>query len=880
MAEQGNIHPEEQADLASRDPSVEPEKGAVRGDDRDKPQPDAWEAAKIDLASEADIRRELVERGEAPATAADEWHHGGVIAEPPADFTGLRVDRVKATAAGIKAIQVSMQYTVEELGPVDGMRMLLGLNQVGGLDCQSCAWPDPHPRDRSFTEFCENGAKVTSEENTRKLISRDFFREHSVAELSTRSDYWLAKQGRIAEPMVLREGATHYQPIGWNEAFAIVANELNALEHPDQAAFYTSGRTSNEAAFLYQLFVRHFGTNNLPDCSNMCHESSGAALTDAIGIGKGTARLEDVTHTDLLIDIGHNPGSCHPRMLTAMQELKRNGGKIIAINPLPETGLNHFKHPQDLKHPRRIMHVLAGAGTPLADLYVPVRIAGDVALLKGILKEMLEEEHRAPGTVFDHAFIRQHTHGYDAFVDDIGRESWPVIVEESGVTRDEIGRVARMVMAAKSVVVAWAMGLTQQPQAVAAIQEVVNLILLKGSIGRPGAGVLPVRGHSNVQGDRTVGIWERMPDRYLDALKREFGFEPPREHGYDTVETLKAMHAGKVKVFFGMGGNFLSAGPDTHYAAEAMRRCRLTAQVSIKLNRGHLVTGRQALILPTLGRAERDVQAGGPQFVTVENSMGIVSSSRGMLEPASEHLLSEVAIVARMAKETLGARSTVNWEGMAASYDRIRDHIERVIPGFDDYNRRVREPGGFYLPNLARDRREFTTTTGKANFTVHKIQRVKLEPGQLLMMSMRAHDQFNTTVYGLHDRYRGIHNERRVVLMNGDDIAELGLQPGQVVDLTGHYQGETRVARRFIVLAYPIPRRCAATYYPEANVLVPIGSVAERSNTPTSKFIVITVSPSADGARFDYDRVEEEQPMPRVLPRGSAPADTRAQGRT
>ncbi|MBV9111056.1 MAG: FdhF/YdeP family oxidoreductase, partial [Gemmatimonadetes bacterium] len=649
MSESSNIHPQEREDLAKRDPSVEPEKGAVRGDDRSKPQPDAWEAAKIDLASEEDFREELIAEGERPASASDEADHGNIIPGPPEELTALRVDRVKRTAAGIKAIQVSMKYAMEELGPIDATRVLLGLNQVGGFDCQSCAWPDPKPKDRSFTEFCENGAKVTSEENTRTLIPREFFATHSVAELSTRSDYWLARQGRIAEPMVLREGATHYQPIGWDEAFRLLADELNALGSPDEAAFYTSGRTSNEAAFLYQLFVRHFGTNNLPDCSNMCHESSGAALTDTIGIGKGTARLEDVTHTDLLIDIGHNPGSCHPRMLTAMQELKRNGGKIIAINPLPETGLNHFNHPQDLKHPRRVLNVLKAVGTQLADLYVPVRVAGDVALMKGILKELLEAEDRAPGTVFDHAFIREHTFGFDDFIADLRAESWEAIVEESGVSRAELRRIAEMVMKSRSMVIAWAMGLTQQPQAVAAIQEIVNLALLRGAIGRDGAGVLPVRGHSNVQGDRTVGIWERVADHFLDALKKEFGFEPPRKHGLDTVETLKAMHAGKVKVFFGMGGNFLSAGPDTNYAAEAMRRCRLTAQVSIKLNRGHLVTGRQALILPTLGRAERDVQRGALQFVSVENSMGIVSASRGVLDPASPHLLSEPVIVARMA---------------------------------------------------------------------------------------------------------------------------------------------------------------------------------------------------------------------------------------
>ena len=844
MTEHSNIDPAERKELEER-ASVEPEQGAIRGDVADGEQANAWESAKIGLATEHGVRAEMARAGEPPATAADEAFHGRVRAQPPEELTGLRTGEVQKTAAGINAVRVAMKYTLAEMGAADGARMLQKLNQEGGFDCQSCAWPDPPPGERpAFAEYCENGAKVTAEENTRKLIDPDFFRRHSVAELSQRSDYWLAKQGRIDRPMVLREGATHYEPIGWDEAFALIAEELNALGSPDEAAFYTSGRTANETAFLYQLFVRHFGTNNLPDCSNMCHESSGSALTDAIGIGKGTVTLDDVHHADLLISIGQNPGSCHPRMLTALQRLKRNGGKVIAINPLPETGLNHFKHPQDLKHPGRALSVLVGDGTPIAEFFVPVRIAGDVALLKGVLKEMLEEEERRPGTVFDHEFIRTHTHGYEAFVDDLRGESWDLIAEQSGVERAQIRAVAEMVMRHERIIVAWAMGLTQQPDAVSAIQEIVNLLLLKGSIGKKGAGALPVRGHSNVQGDRTVGIWERMPARFLDAIQREFGFEPPRHHGYDTVETIKAMHAGKVKVFFGMGGNFLSAGPDTEYTAAAMRRCRLTAHVSIKLNRGHLVTGRRALILPTIGRAERDVQAAGEQFVSAENSMGVVRTSRGVLDPASPHLLSEPTIVARLATATLGARNQVEWYALIADYDRIRDRIERVIPGFDGYNRRLREHGELTLPNLPRDRREFSTTTGKANFTVHRIRPVELEPGQLVMMSMRSHDQFNTTVYGLDDRYRGIYNERRVVMMNADDIRELGLSAGDVVDLTSHFRGEERVARRFIVVKYPIPRRCAATYYPETNVLVPIGSVAARSNTPTSKFVIITVAPS------------------------------------
>jgi molybdopterin-dependent oxidoreductase alpha subunit len=862
MSESGNIDPEERADLEARN-TVEPVHGAIRGDDRSRPQPNSWEAAKIDLATEAGIRQELAAQGKPTASAADEAFHGDVTVHPPETLEPLRRRDPMKTAAGLQAVKVALQYAFGEMGVVGGTRMLLKLNQIGGIDCQSCAWPDPAPGHRSpFAEYCENGAKVTAEENTRKLIPPEFFARHSVAELSERSDFWLAQQGRIAHPMVLRDGATHYEPITWDDAFGLLARELDALESPDEAAFYTSGRTSNEAAFLYQIFVRQFGTNNLPDCSNMCHESSGAALTDAIGIGKGTVTLEDVETTDLLIDIGHNPGSCHPRMLSALQTLKRNGGSVIAINPLRETGLDHFKNPQDLRHPTRALAVLVGHGTPIADLFVAPRIAGDLALLKGLAKELLEAEERRPGTVFDHEFIRDHTHGVDDFLADLRAEDWDVIVEESGASREDIRRVAEMIMRHERLIVAWAMGLTQQPQAVAAIQQIVNIVLLRGSIGKPGAGLLPVRGHSNVQGDRTVGVWERMPDEFLDRLAAEFHFEPPRHHGYDTVESLKAMHAGKVKVFFGLGGNFLSAGPDTGYAAEAMRRCHLTAQVSIKLNRGHLVTGRQALILPTLGRAECDMQASGPQFVTVENSMSIVSMSRGMLAPASDALLSEVAIVARLATAVLGARSTVDWGGLAANYDRIRDHIERVVPGFDDYNRRVREPGGFYLPNAPRDRREFTTETGKANFTVHPIHRVRLEPEQLLMMSVRSHDQFNTTVYGLHDRYRGIHGERRVIMMNETDIRELGLRAGQVVDLTSHWNGTQRVARHFIVVPYAIPRRCTATYYPEANPLVPIDSVAERSNTPTSKFVIVTVTPSDSTARYDYDRAESAQAPP------------------
>jgi molybdopterin-dependent oxidoreductase alpha subunit len=852
-------HPDERelaANHEARGPRDE-RHGAIHGKHSTE-QMNSWEIAKVDLSSEERIGREMmVETGEPPASPADESSHGAnVLAVGPEQFTGERIVIGKRSkfAAGIPAIIETMKFAYANLGVVKGARMLLQLNQTEGFDCPGCAWPDPAAGERTHNEYCENGAKAASEENTRKRIEAEFFREHSVAELSQRSDYWLAQQGRVTQPMVLRRAATHYEPISWDDAFALIASKLNALEDPNEASFYTSGRTANETAFLYQLFVRQFGTSNLPDCSNMCHESSGTALTDSIGIGKGTATLDDVHNAGLLIDLGHNPGTCHPRMLTALQIMKGKGGKIIAINPLAETGLMRFQHPQ------HVSQLLTGRSTQLADLHLPVRINGDVAVLQGIVKEMVAAEDARPGTVFDHEFIRQHTVYYDAYIEHVRGADWGVIVQESGISREQIAEAARMVMSTDRLVVAWAMGLTQHLNAVSSIQECMNLLLLKGAIGRKGAGALPVRGHSNVQGDRTMGVWERMSPEFLARLGKEFNFTPPDKHGYDTVETLRAMHAGKVKVFFAMGGNFLSATPDTEYGAAGLRRCTLTAHVAIKLNRSHLITGEEALILPTIGRSERDVQAGRPQFVTVENSMGIVSKSEGRLDPPSGNLLAEPVIVARMAKATLGSRSTVDWDAMVTDYDRIRDRIERVIPGFDDFSARVRQPGGFYLPNLARDKREWSTHTGRATFTCHEIPRTTLEPGQLVMMSVRSHDQFNTTIYGLDDRYRGVHNERRVIYMNPADVEELGLTPRQVVDLTSHFQGETRVARQFIVVPFQIPRRCAATYFPEANVLVPVNSVAARSNTPTSKYVVISVAPSAVTRPFDYDRVEASQP--------------------
>ncbi len=727
---------------------------------------------------------------------------------------------------------------------------MLQLNQFDGYDCPGCAWPDPDA-ERAVAEFCENGAKAVAEEGTKERVGPEFFARHSVAELSERSDFWLGKQGRLTHPMILKKGATHYQPISWDEAFAMLGRELNALSSPDEAVFYTSGRTSNEAAFLYQLFVREFGTNNLPDCSNMCHESSGSGLSETIGIGKGTVTLDDFARAQVVMVIGQNPGTNHPRMLTALQQAKRAGAKIVAVNPLPEAGLLRFKNPQE------ILSSL-GKGTPLADLFLQVRINGDVALLQGLGKAILEEERKRPGKVVDRSFVEGRTENHRAYADNLTGVSWEEIAAGAGVSEEQIRAAADLFIGAERIIVCWAMGLTQHENAVDNIREVVNVLLLRGSIGKPGAGVCPVRGHSNVQGDRTMGIYEKPTAKFLDALDKATGIRAPRAHGFDVVDTIHALHDGRAKVFLAMGGNFLSATPDTEYTAAGLRRARLTAHVSTKLNRAHLVAGEEALILPCLGRTERDVQRAGEQFVSTENSMGVVQMSRGRMPPASEHLISEPQVVARLAQATLGAKSNVPWARLTDDYDRIRELIAKVVPGTEKYNERVRRPGGFYLPNGPREGR-FTTAAGKARFTVHPLPRAKLEPGQLLMMTVRSHDQYNTTIYGLQDRYRGLADERRVVLLNREDIAALGLHDKQVVDLTSHFRGQARTARRFVVVPYDIPRGCACTYFPEANALVPSGQVAHTSNTPASKSVVITVAPARDAKAFDHERTPEAQ---------------------
>ncbi|WP_374975321.1 FdhF/YdeP family oxidoreductase [Microbacterium trichothecenolyticum] len=826
---------------------------------------------------------------------------------PTADIDETRVhaSRPKKVAVGVPAVLHALEIANQQMGVARSVQTLMRVNQKDGFDCPGCAWPEEDKR--HIAEFCENGAKAVAEEATLRRVGPDFFAAHSLDELRAHDDWWLGQQGRLTHPMVLDEGATHYRPISWDDALRIVADELTALDDPDEAVFYTSGRTSNEAAFLYQLLVRGIGTNNLPDCSNMCHESSGSALTETIGIGKGTVSIEDIHEADLLIVAGQNPGTNHPRMLSALEKAKQRGATIIAVNPLPEAGLMRFENPQTVRG-------VAFGGTKLADEFVQIRLGGDQALFQAIGKHLLEAEAQ-DGGVLDHEFIAAHTSGFDAYRQAMTDAAWRDLVVATGLPEKALRRVGEAVRASRATIVCWAMGLTQHKHSVPTLRDVVNVLLLQGNIGRAGAGVCPVRGHSNVQGDRTVGIYEKPSTAFLDALDAEFGFAAPREHGYDTVEAIRAMRDGQVRFFMSMGGNFVSATPDTAVVEAGMARVGLTVHVSTKLNRSHVVTGRRALILPTLGRTDRDRRGGAEQRVTVEDSMGAVHASRGRLAPPSEDLLSEVAIVARLSALVFAAGSSspsprsssergtrslselasrsaeskrperdgdsalatdpgeddrglpehgaaeperpdpagaqhpsnvphADWAALEADYALIRSHIERVVPGFDDYEERIDKGRTLHLPNGPRDARRFATVDGKARFTVNPLEYPVIPRGRLLLQTLRSHDQYNTTIYGKDDRYRGIHGGRRVVLVNAKDIVTLGFAENDVVDLVSEWTRsdgtiEERRAEEFRIFAYRTPRGNAAAYYPETNVLVPLDSVADVSGTPTSKSVIV-----------------------------------------
>ena len=832
------------------------------------------------------------------------------------DEARVRVTGTEKVAVGVPAVLHALQIANEQMGVARSVQTLMRVNQKDGFDCPGCAWPEEDKR--HVAEFCENGAKAVAEEATLRRVGPEFFAAHSVDELRGHDDWWLGQQGRLTHPMLLEEGASHYRPVAWDDALRLVADELTALDDPDQAVFYTSGRTSNEAAFLYQLLVRGFGTNNLPDCSNMCHESSGSALTETIGIGKGTVSIDDIHEADLLIVAGQNPGTNHPRMLSALEKAKQRGATIIAVNPLPEAGLMRFENPQTVRG-------VAFGGTKLADEFVQIRLGGDQALFQAIGKHLLE----AGDDVLDHEFIAEHTSGFAAYRQAMTDAPWREFVAATGLPEKTLRRVGEAVRISKATIVCWAMGLTQHKHSVATLRDVVNVLLLQGNIGRPGAGVCPVRGHSNVQGDRTVGIYEKPSEAFLAALDSEFAFTAPRAHGFDTVEAIRAMRDGRVGVFLGMGGNFVSATPDTAVVEAGMARVGLTVHVSTKLNRSHVVAGRRALILPTLGRTDRDRRGGREQRVTVEDSMGAVHSSRGRLAPPSEELLSEVAIVARLCALLFGGVADAapidhgvsraeemrraedetafsgpppvtsppppsaswsnhgaaprpspahtgdvdrgqaerpaaeqaseadpaavrhpstapqaDWAALEADYALIRSHIERVIPGFDDYEERIDKGRTLHLPNGPRDARRFATVDGKARFTVNPLEYPVIPRGRLLLQTLRSHDQYNTTIYGKDDRYRGIHGGRRVVLANARDIAELGFVEGDVVDLVSEWTGvdgeiQERRAEGFRLVPYSTPRGNAAAYYPETNVLVPLDSVADVSGTPTSKSVVV-----------------------------------------
>ncbi len=795
------------------------------------------------------------------------------------DDADLEVGPPLDHAVGLGATRSIARQSLRHLGLPRTARAVRRMNHHdGGFDCPGCAWPEPEGHELPL-EFCENGIKAVAEEATLRTITRDFFARHPVADLRQRTEHWLGQQGRLTEPMHLAPGDTHYRPISWEDATALVGRRLRASGDPDRAVFYTSGRTSNEAAFLYQALVRCHGTNNLPDCSNMCHESSGSALTETIGIGKGSVTINDVVGADLIVVAGQNPGTNHPRMLTALEQAKERGATIVTVNPLPEAGLQRFDNPQRLRG-------YVGRGTELTDLFLQVRLGGDLALFQAINALLVEAEDAAPGTVLDHAFLAEHCDGLEPLVGHLRELDWDAVLRATGLERAQIEQAAGLVARSDRIVVCWAMGLTQHRHSVPTIREVVNTLLLRGSIGRPGAGVCPVRGHSNVQGDRTMGIWEKPPEPFLAAMERSLGVPMPRRHGHDVVDAIRAMRDGQVDVFVAMGGNFASATPDTAVTEAALARCALTVQVSTKLNRSHLVTGREALILPTLGRTDRDRGPdGAPRFVTVEDSMSVVHPSRGRFAPPSDALRSEVDIVAAIARARFGpppsaacvrgavpdggpvprdvpvARgpsapdggagagaatgdpAAVDWEGLAADYDRIRDRIAEVVPGFEDFARRARWPHGFVLPHPPRDERRFETTTGRARLTVNALEVLEVPPGRLLLQSLRSHDQYNTTIYGLDDRYRGIKRGRRVVLVHPDDLAERGLRDGGLVDLVSEWVDGERRAERFRLVAYPTARGCAAAYYPETNPLVPLDSTATTSNTPTSKGIVVRLEP-------------------------------------
>ncbi len=758
----------------------------------------------------------------------------------------LKVGEPKHSAAGLKAVMVSMERGFSEAGPSRTLRSMLRINQRGGFDCPGCAWPESITGARKPAEFCENGAKAVAEEASARTVTPQWWEEHPISVLREKTEYWLGSQGRITAPMIIRPGDSYYKPISWAEAFATIGEHVNAST-PDKCVFYTSGRTANETAFMYQLLARSLGTNNLPDCSNMCHESSGSALNPTIGIGKGTVSLEDFDHAELIFVVGQNPGTNHPRMLSALADARKRGAKIVAVNPLPEAGFFGFKDPQTVSG-------MLGKSSEISTHFLQIKVGGDLALFQAFGHLLLAEEEKNPGTVVDQSFINEVTDGFAAYKSARAEIDWDATEEATGLTRTQITEVARLLIESKASIFCWALGLTQQPHSVPTLKEIINLLLLQGNFGKPGAGACPVRGHSNVQGDRTMGIWEKPTEQLLEALDAEFGIDSPRAHGYDSTEALDAFENNDVDVFVSMGGNFALANSETELLEAGMQRAKLTVHISTKPNRSHVVHGQTSLILPTLGRTDKDDKhPKGAQFLSVEDSMSVIHSTQGRLTPVSEHLLAEPVIVARMAQAILGDDHVIDWRAMADDYDVVRDHIARVLPGFEDFNRRVRERNGFVLPNAPRDSRSFATDIGKGRFTVSPFEALKPPAGHLILQTMRSHDQYNTTFYGLDDRYRGIKDGRRVILIHPDDLQEMGFADRDLVDVISTFGGTERRANRFRLVSYPTAKGCAAAYFPEANALVHRGLVARESNTPGFKAMSVRFVPHSQqpGATLD-----------------------------
>ncbi|SDB36112.1 oxidoreductase alpha (molybdopterin) subunit [Flavobacteriaceae bacterium MAR_2010_188] len=749
----------------------------------------------------------------------------------PEDFRDLEFKDPVTHAAGKIAIKETIKHTFKEMGIVDSMRALFTINQKDGFDCPSCAWPDPE-KPSPIGEYCESGAKALADESTHSKIGAKFFSEYSVEELSNLSDFQLNKFGRLVDPLILRKGSIYYEPITWEDVYKTISQQLKELDTPDEAIFYTSGRSSNEAAFLYGMFIRAYGTNNMPDCSNMCHESSGVALSETLGIGKGTTTLEDMYEAEVIIIAGQNPGTNHPRMMSALEKCKNNGGYIISVNPLEETGLVNFKNPQNVTG-------LVGGGVDIADLHFAININQDIPLVKLILKKLADLD-AIDKSVFDHEFLKEYTQGYQALIEDLKSFDESELLRMTGVSEEIVDEAVKVLSKKTKIIVCWAMGLTQHKNAVETIKEYINLLLLKGAIGKENCGSCPIRGHSNVQGDRSVGIQHFVDKDLNERIEKHMGFTPPAHKGVDVVESMEKMHKGEAKFFMSLGGNFVMACSDTDYTAEAIQGCEMTVQISTKLNRSHLVTGKTALVLPTFGRSEKDEKDGKTRFLTTENSMGRVRQSKGILKPASDNIKSEPEIIGGLADTFFGGNHPVDWKKMGEDYELIREKIDLVAKGFENTSERSKGVG-YYLPNNARVRDFSALPNGKAQLTLNNLPDHRLEDDELLLMTIRSHDQFNTTIYGMDDRYRGVYNERRVLFMNPKDIEERDLEKFDVVDLSSTYDEKKRTAYNFKVLPYKIPVGNVAAYFPETNPLVPYNHYSDKSNTPISKSVKIRI---------------------------------------